>query len=262
MHDDSAVVRVKVEALCKRLDDSLRAGALGAVASDGDGTLWTGDLGDALFDAVVEEDGLREDVREALARELGALGLEAKGDANALARALRHEFLAGRLGGDRYFALQAWRGAGWREDDLARKCSEVLEAFGFEAAVRPEMRRVVAWCRERDVPFFLVSASPEPIVARSGRALGIDGHQVVAMRAATRDGVVLPELAAVPTYGRGKVERLTDELGDSPLLAAFGDNTWDAAMLERAAYPVMVAPRPGLLEALAGFDGVFELEVT
>jgi HAD superfamily phosphoserine phosphatase-like hydrolase len=261
MRDEAAVVRVKVEALCKRLDESLRAGALGAVASDGDGTLWTGDIGDALFDAVVDEGGLRDEVRGPLARELEALGLEAAGDANALARSLRQQFLDGRLGGDRYFALQSWSYAGWREDELAQKCGAVLDAFGFEAAVRPEMRRVVAWCRERGVPFYLVSASPEPIVLQSASRLGIDGAQVLAMRAASSGGVVLPALAAAPTYGSGKVARLAEELSEAPLLAAFGDNTWDAAMLERAAYPVMVAPRAGLREALAGFDGVFELEV-
>jgi phosphoserine phosphatase len=137
---------------------------------------------------------------------------------------------------------------------------EVLDAFAFDAAVRPAMRHVIEWCGELGIPFLLVSASPEAIVREAARRLRLDEHGVIAMRPAMRGGVVLPELSATPTYGPGKVTRLTEHLGDAPLLAAFGDNTWDAAMLERAAFPVMVAPKPGLRERMVGVDGVFDME--
>ena len=260
MRDSDAVTVISAPALCGRFEASVRAGCDGVVASDGDGTLWRGDVGDALFDTVLDEAGLRPEAREALAVEAAAYGLEPTGDANALGHALREAYREGRYDEGRYFAMQTWSFAGWEERELSAKCAEVLHAFAFDAAVRPAMRRVVDWCRGHRVPFLLVSASPEAIVLEAARRLRLDEHRVFAMRPAMRGGVVLPELSATPTYGPGKVTRLTEHLGDAPLLAAFGDNTWDAAMLERAAYPVMVAPKPGLRERLVGVDGVFDLE--
>ena len=72
-------------------------------------------------------------------------------------------------------------------------------------------------------------------------------------------GSLTASLAATPTYGTGKVERLRERLGELTLLAAFGDNTWDAAMLSLAALPVMVAPKPALRERMAAHAAVVEL---
>jgi len=260
MRDEGQARRVTAEVLCGRLDASLRAGAEGALASDGDGTLWHGDVGDALFDRLVDEGLLRDAARGALAREATAAGLAEDFDANQLARGLREAYRAGRLDEGRYFALQAWSTAGFTEDELRELCVEVLEAFGFEDAVRPSMRRVLEWSRARAISFYLVSASPRPMLLEVARRLELDPARVVAMEPVVREGRVWPELASVPTYGPGKVQRLASLLGDAPLLAAFGDSAWDAAMLERAAYPVMVAPRPALCAELAGFDGIFVLE--
>lgn len=257
---DEPVTRLSAEALCRRFEASLDAGAEGVVASDGDGTLWRGDVGDALFDALVDAGRLRPAAREALATEAREAGLEPAGDANRIATALREAFRGGRIEEARYFALQTWAYAGYRVEELAAECATVLDAFAFERAVRPTMRQVVAWCAARGVPFYLVSASPLAMVLEAARRLELPAESVVAMVPAVEDGVIAPRLAAPPTYGAGKVARLAEVLGGAALLAAFGDNTWDAAMLELAAYPVMVAPKPGLVARLAGFDGVFELE--
>jgi phosphatidylglycerophosphatase C len=260
MRDDGPARRVTAEGLCGRFEASLRAGAEGVIATDGDGTLWRGDIGDALFDTFVDGGRLREDARDALAGLAEEAGLTSDGDANQLGRALRDAYRAGRLDEGRYFALQAWSYAGFGVDELGAACSEVLDAFGFDGAVRPAMRRILAWCRTRDVPVYLVSASPWRLVVEAARRLELEESRVVAMEPLVRDGRVLPVLASVPTYGPGKVARLAALLGDAPLLAAFGDSAWDAAMLERAAYPVMVAPKPALFSELSGFDGVFVLE--
>ena len=250
---------VTADELCARIDGERRLAPAGVVASDGDGTLWLGDVGDALFDSVADEGGFRECAREALCAEARAAGIDASGGANAVAVALRAAYRGGTYDEGRYFAMQTWAFAGWAEVELGAKCAAVLDAFGFDAAVRPAMRRLLDWCRACGVPFFLVSASPEAIVLEAARRLGIDAENVVAMRPAAEAGALTASLAATPTYGTGKVERLRERLGELTLLAAFGDNTWDAAMLSLAAVPVMVAPKPALRERMAAHAAVVEL---
>lgn len=260
MHDNDAATRVTAEALCGRFEASLDSGAEGVVVSDGDGTLWRGDVGDAFFDMLVDGGRLRAEARDALEHEAAEAGLPTSGDATALAARLRDGFRAGLVDEGRYFALQTWSAAGYRTEELAALCRSVLDGCGWDRSVRPAMRRVMAWCEARGIAFYLVSASPAAIVREAGWRLGLQPERVVAMEPATCEGVVLPGLARTPTYGVGKVARLVEVLGETPLLAAFGDNTWDAAMLERAAFPVTVAPQPGLVAKLAGYAGVFDLE--
>ena len=260
MRDNGPVRRLTADALCGRFDASLRAGAEGVLASDGDGTLWRGDIGDALFDALVDEELLRGEARDSLAREATDAGLDGEGDSNTLARRLRDAYRAGTLEEARYFALQAWAAAGWEVRDLGAICSRVLDAFEFDVAVRPAMRRILEWSRERGLVFYLVSASPRYLLEEAVARLGLDPSKLVAMEPAQGAGRIEPRLASTPTYGPGKVERLNHVIRGEPLLAAFGDSAWDAAMLERAAYPVMIDPKPGLQAALAGFDGIFQLE--
>lgn len=260
MFDEGAVVRLRADALCARLEASLDAGAEGVLASDGDGTLWRCDIGDALFDTLVDGGELREAARDALAEEAGAAGLGGDGDANVLARRLRDAYRRGALDEARYFALQAWSYAGWDVSALRARGREVLDDIGFDASVRASMRRVLAWCEARKLPLYLVSASPRPIVDAAAERLGLPRERVVAMEPNIAGDLVGTGLASVATYAMGKVSRLEAVVGASPLLAAFGDGRWDAELLERAAYPVMVEPRPALRAALVGFDGVFELE--
>ena len=250
---------VTADALCSRLRAQHQRAPSGAIVSDGDGTLWKGDVGDALFDFVLEKGGFLEAAREALLAEVRSLGLPAAGDANTLALVLREAYRTGIYDEGRYFAMQAWAFAGWREAELGTTCADVLDRFGFDDGVRAGMRRVLGWCQEVSVPFFIVSASPEAIVDEAARRLGLDRGHVLAMRPAIDGGVVQPLLAATATYGKGKVARLGERLGDVPVLAAFGDNIWDAAMLERAALAVMVAPKPALRERMVLGDGSFEL---
>ena len=48
-------------------------------------------------------------------------------------------------------------------------------------------------------------------------------------------------------YGEGKVHGLRARMGATPLLAAFGDNAFDVAMLRSARIPVAVRPKERLL---------------
>lgn len=237
-----------------------RLGDASVVASDGDGTLWTGDIGDALFDHVADGPGFHPAARDPLVTEARAAGVDADGDATAIAQALRHAYREGRYDEGRYFAMQTWAFAGWSEAALADTCGRVLDGFAIGDAVRPSMRRILDGARAMRIPFFLVSASPDAIVREAAVRIGIDPSCAIAMRPSVVNGVVEARLATTPTFGPGKVARLDERIAGAPVLAAFGDNVWDAAMLERARLPVLVQPKPRLRERLAGHPGLLELE--
>src|SRR4051812_19639424 len=73
------------------------------LASDADGTIWDGDVGIDLFEAVIASRGVREAAREALAAEARSIGVPVEGDANALTVALYEAFKADRYPHDRAF---------------------------------------------------------------------------------------------------------------------------------------------------------------
>src|SRR5689334_13642870 len=72
------------------------------LATDADGTLWEGDIGIDMFEALLEE-GVRDAAREALAAEARSLGISDAGDATALARALYRVYAEDRYPLDRAF---------------------------------------------------------------------------------------------------------------------------------------------------------------
>jgi phosphoserine phosphatase len=51
------------------------------------------------------------------------------------------------------------------------------------------------------------------------------------------------------SYAEGKVTCLRAHIGARPLLAAFGDSGFDAALLGTATLGVAIRPKPGLLTA-------------
>ena len=70
------------------------------MAFDGDGTLWSGDVGEDLFHAAMRDAFLLADAREMLLAEAARFSIplsdaEARGDANVIARALFASYLAG-----------------------------------------------------------------------------------------------------------------------------------------------------------------------
>ncbi len=229
-----------------------RGGAM-AVASDGDNTLWRGDVGDALFVYAYSHRLLRDEARVGLVAEAAAYDIDVGGDANDIARVLFEAQRAGAYPDARAYAMMAWAFAGHEERALEALCETVLDEFDFEPARRSEMEPVLGWCRSLDVPFWLVSASPLWMVRVAARRLGLSGERVVAMTPRAEGGVVQPALASAPTYAEGKLARLRERT-DAALLAAFGDSDFDAALLAAAAIPVAVHPTAGLLRHLEALE--------
>jgi phosphoserine phosphatase len=249
-----------IDAILARLDAALADAPRGVIATDADNTLWDGDVGDDLYDALLAAGGVREEAREALAAEARAFGLPDEGDANHLAEVLLEGFKAKRYPADRNYAMVAWIFAGWHVDELRAFCARVLEEGRVEARIRPEMRAVRRWAEARGVPFYIVSASPIAIVRAGVTRLDVAPEKVAAMDPAIGpDGRLLPRLDGPVVYGDGKLHALERILPNATLLGAFGDSTYDAPLLRASRVPVAVTPSAGLVELLPTIPGVVVL---
>jgi HAD superfamily phosphoserine phosphatase-like hydrolase len=237
---------------------TLRARLPGAViASDADGTLWDGDVGIELFEALLAARGARAEAREALEAEARFVGIDAEGDAAAIVAALYEAYAADRYAHDRAFAMMAWVFAGWTRAELDAFCARVLDAGRIEARLRPELRDVFRWAEAHGVPAYVVSASPVAVVEAAVARLGLPTAGVVAMTPAVdAGGVILPRLAGPIVYGEGKLAALEAACPGArkALLAAFGDSAYDAAMLRAARVPVAVTPAPRLAAIAPSID--------
>ena len=226
-----------------------------AMASDGDHTLWKGDVGEAMFEMAIEDGKLRPEAATHLASEAHTWGVAIESDdPNAIGKALLAAHRADRYPPQPAFAMMAWAFAGWPLEELDGYCEEFLDRFGFDDRKRASLTPALDWAAEHDVPFWLVSASPLFIAAAAALRLGLPKERVVAMTPAAAAGVLLPYLGVPATYGPGKPARLA-ERSDAKLLAGMGDSDYDLALMEAAAIAVAVGSKPSLHERLKSLAG-------
>jgi len=236
-----------------------------ALAFDGDGTLWRGDVGEDFFHAVVEHGDLRPVAVEAMCAVGRAAGLDRMDIHDggvAVARRVFDGYLHQRVAEDVICELIAWVCAGWREAEVKAFAAEVLVRGDLASRRHAELAAIIEWARAsgRDLELFLVSASPRPIVEAAGLALGFDRAHVLAATALfSAEDVMLAEVVRPIPYGPGKATLLADRLGDRALVAAFGDNVFDVPMLQAALVPVVVEPKPRLVACLAAAETTFRV---
>lgn len=240
-----------VTLLSEELD---RAGAEPIVASDGDFTLWDGDIGEALFEAALDERVLRPAALEPLRAEAKRHGLRADGDSNDVGRVLLDAHRAGDYPNAPAFAMMAWAFAGFGVDEMRAFAEQVIDAFGLQSRLRAELEPMRAWCVERGVPLWLVSASPLAVAEVVAGRMGIE--HVVAMTPRVEEGIVVAALDREPTYAEGKVNRLRQHTA-APILAAFGDSEYDGALLDAATLAVAVHPSAALRRRVDHMDRAF-----
>ena len=250
-----------VDEVLLRIEEAERRAPGGAVAFDGDGTLWSGDVGEDFFAAAVASDRLTPLAREALAREARehAVAVEEDLDAAALARRIHAAYMADAFPEERMCEIVTWVTAGWTVAELDAFCARVCEGLDLPSRLHPETIAVLRWADARAIPVHLVSASPRAIVAQAAKVVGIDPARIVAAREAVLGERVAPAAVRPIPYGPGKVTRLREQLGPRPLHAAFGDNVFDAAMLREAAVPVAIRPKPRLVARAAEVPGLRRL---
>jgi phosphoserine phosphatase len=227
----------------------------GAVAFDGDGTLWSGDVGEDFFHATLEVGRFLPPAVKAMCvvgRAAGLDGMDPEHGAGvAIARRLFDAYLEHRVPEDVICEVIAWVCAGWREEEVTLLARAVVEGGALASRRHTELDVVIEWARRSGVEAFLVSASPRPVVEAAGAALGFDRAHVFAATAPFVQGVMLPEVVRPIPYGPGKAALLRERLGDRMLLAAFGDNAFDVPMLQAARVAVLVEPKERLLARLA-----------
>ena len=257
--------RVSAAELIQRLAharEQVPAGTPCVVAFDADGTIWRGDVGVDLFEALLAEDAIRPAAARALEALAGEIGIARGESPVAIARALYASWeknLTPRCPEDKTFAMMAWIYAGFGEAELHAYARRVLDRAGIAERIRPEVREVVAWARESGVEVLVASASPRAPVIEGVRHIGIPAESVFALTPRIEAGVLLPELTGVFVYGDGKATAVRQGRPGAAVLAGFGDSAYDAALLRLGAVPVAIGPGPGLLRVASSVPGILEL---
>jgi phosphatidylglycerophosphatase C len=243
------------------LEDHVKLEPGGAIALDGDGTLWSGDIGEDFFEALLDDGSISEAAHVALAREASAESLSVEGGPGAIARRIHAAYHAGTFPEERVCEIMTWAFAGWSGVEVEAFANRVVDSIGLEARFHPEAIQIVEWARRRAVTTYLISASPRGIVQQAARRVGIDVANV-ASATEERDAhdKVLPSVVRPIPSGPGKVMHLRAKLGARPLYAAFGDNAFDVSMLREARTPVAIRPKARLMERAAEVPNLVVLE--
>jgi phosphoserine phosphatase len=235
-------------------------GPRGVVASDGDGTLWSGDVGEDLFHAFMDAGDVTEAAEEAMRREASAHGLSDAGGGVEVARRIYAAYLEGRFPEERVCELMVWCFAGWTRDRLQAFAREVVDRGKLASRLHHEVLHVLERARAAGLEVLLVSASPVAVVVEAGLQVGFGADDVIAARPRYDGDCVAPSVERPIPYGDGKVARLRERIGAGrPLYAAFGDNAFDVALLASARVGVAVRPKPRLRLRADEVPGVVEL---
>jgi phosphatidylglycerophosphatase C len=232
---------VTAEALLAELQEET-----GAIALDGDGTLWSGDVGEDFFYGILDSGRVSDLAAAELVRIAQGAGIYAGGSPAEVARRIYDAYLAGRFDEQHVCEIMAWICAGWSAGDVAAFVKDTVKA-SFASRIHPEVATVIAGARELELDVYVVSASPRPIVEAAAAVAGIAAPRVLAATAVLEGDRFATAVHQPIPYGAGKASALQRALGTVPLLAAFGDNAFDTEMLTMARRPIGVRPKPRLL---------------
>lgn len=217
------------------------------LAFDADGTLWSGDIGNDLFETLLAERVIRPEAYDALVLEAKEFGVAASGDANDIARALWDALLAEHYDEARAFGMMAWAFAGYSLAEVRHFAERVFLEKKLDSRQHTFLEPIFAWAKRENVAIWVVSASPWFGVEIAVQPLGITPDHIIAMRPRQVGDTITTGLAAPAVYGPAKPTSLFAACPGKELLAAFGDSSYDAALLAASRIPVAVRPKPGLL---------------
>jgi phosphatidylglycerophosphatase C len=220
------------------------------LAFDADGTLWSGDVGNDLFHALIDAQAVRKAAYGALVREAEAYGLAYSENAVEVAQMLFQACEAGQYPEDRCFAMMAWVFAGFTLQDTVAFSRDVARETNLEARLHRFLDPIFDWARNENVPVWVVSASPKWMVEIGAAMFGIPNDQVIGMTPVIKNGTILPELDGLPIYGPNKPLMLREMCPRGSLLGGFGDSSYDVPLLKMAHVPVAVRPKQGLVACL------------
>jgi phosphatidylglycerophosphatase C len=232
----------------------------GVIASDGDGTLWSGDVGEDLFHELIERGPIADLALEGMRRQALEHALSDAGSGPDVARRIEAAYHAGHFPEERLSEIMTWCFAGWTRGRVEAFAHHVVDRCALEGRLQHEVLHVLDRARAAGIPTLLVSASPAAVVVAAGARIGFAPDQVVAARARFDGEVMLPEVERPIPYGPGKVSRLLERIGArGTLYAAFGDNAFDVALLASARIGVAVRPKTRLRQRAHEVPGLVEL---
>ncbi len=252
---------VTSEALIAELERRLRAERPSALAFDGDGTLWTGDVGEDVFRFAVKHGRLREAARAQIDHEASSRGFQIFTDVNATAMQLFEAYLDDRYPEREICELMTWCFAGHTLGEMKQLTAEALLAAGHAQRLHQELRPILDFARSRGVHTIVISASPRAIVELAASAWGFQATDIAASTPLIENGVIAPHMDGALPYAHAKCIAGRALLGQTHWLASFGDNVFDIEMLREAELGVAVRPKPALRARLEEVPGVLLLSV-
>jgi phosphoserine phosphatase len=243
-----------------RIEALARAQPGGVVATDGDGTLWKGDVGEDMFHAFLHHGRVEPPALEALRREARDHGLSDAGTGADVARRIYGAYVAGHFPEQRVCEMMTWCFAGWARAEVRSFARAVVDRGSLATRLHAEVFCVLDRVRAAGIDVVLVSASPAPVVIEAGSRVGFREAWVAASRPQFSDDTMLADVERPIPYGDGKVIRLKERVGEARVIyAAFGDNAFDVAMLAAAQIGVAVRPKPRLRDRAHTVAGLVEL---
>jgi phosphatidylglycerophosphatase C len=228
------------------------------VAFDGDGTLWSGDVGEDFFFGIIAAQAILPEAEVALRRTTASAGVTDTGDASELARRLWDAYLAKQFPEQSMCEVMAWLYAGRTVGEAWALAATFVPAT-FAERIHPEALAALQAARAAGHRTVVVSASPRPVVEQAAGALGFSSADVFAATPVIERDRVRPDVMRPIPYAQGKAIALTKALNTAPLLAAFGDNVFDTDMLALARWPVAVRPKQRLLDHADAVPGLKKL---
>jgi phosphoserine phosphatase len=250
--------RVGAEELVERLERLRHTGPT-AMAFDADGTLWSGDVGEDVFELACEHGLLRETARPELTRVAAAHGLRADGTPSEIARGIYAAYRRGQVDERLTCEVMTWSYAGFSPDEVRTLARRAFDERGLRARVRDELNPVRDWARREGIRVIVVSASPEVVVREALSVAGIDVFGLSGAVPEIFGDVIAPKMARPVPFGADKKTAGLSLLAGYDWLASFGDNSFDVDLLRAARVGVAVFPKPALLARLGEIDGVFVL---
>jgi phosphoserine phosphatase len=234
----------------------------GVVATDGDGTLWQGDVGEELFRAFLDSGRWEPAGIDAVRREARNHGLSDAGSGSEVAERIFEAYLGGQFPEERVCEIMTFCFAGWTRTKVQAFARRVVDDGKLPARLNADVVSLVERARAARIEVILVSASPLDVVVAAGSKAGFEETHVVAARARYEGGLMIADVERPIPYALGKVVRLRERVGDRLLYAALGDNVFDVAMLADARIPIAVTPKRRLRDKAALVPNIVELSQT
>jgi HAD superfamily phosphoserine phosphatase-like hydrolase len=196
-------------------------------AFDCDGTLWSGDAGEAFFRWEMEEGLVSKDVCDwAVARYA--------------------EYKAGKVSEEVMCGEMVTMHRGLIEAEMQRAAARFFDIH-MHGNIFPEMRELVLKLNAEGCETWAVSSSNEWVIRAGMRHFDIPRTRILAASAALDKTKITDKLLRVPS-GDGKRQAIREVAKKTPD-AAFGNSRWDLEMLAMAKHAFAVNPNPDLARA-------------